>query len=497
MFSDTKRAFFKNVRALHTKLTFDDVLGEPAFTTVQVPDVITESMFSKNISVKVPIISAAMDTVTEANLAIAIAKVGGLGIIHRNLSIEEQVEHVRKVKNYSHGLVSTPAYVLETDTVGDVLERKERGDLKFSSFPVLNGEQQLVGLITKTNLGYAEDPSARIGAIMTPLAELVTAEAGTTKEDALSLMQQKHIKLLLLVKPGQQLAGMYTQRDLMRARFGSMYNVDDSNGQLIVGAAVGFGDEGVDRAHALIAAGADVIVADSAHIDAQFEHDTIQRLLELGGADIVAGNVSTAGAAVRLAKLGVHGIKVGQGGGSICTTRVVTGFGTPQVSAIYDCAEALSDGGYDIPVCADGGIRHSGDIVLALMAGGSTVMLGGLLAGTAEAPGDVKMVDGKPTKEYRGMGSIGAMKKRFANDRYRGDEPVAEGVEGQVQYRGTVQNAVKQYIGGLKKGMREANALTINDLWSKAEFCRVTSAGVRESHPHDLIAMTSAPNYEG
>lgn len=491
------REFFKTSSGAGFGLTFDDVRLRTQYSDIAPSDVSLSTWFSRRIRLNIPIVSAAMDTVTEHKLAIELALLGGIGVIHRNMPPEEQGKEVERVKFSLNGFIEEPKCIKNMDwTVEQTLKWREDKRHKFHSFPVLNAEGKLAGLMTRNDFDFSVTADTRIRDAMS--VNLVTMPAGTSINDAYGTMIQHKRKVLPLVDGEGYLKGLFVFSDLKRIKEGnSLHNVD-ANGKLRVAAAIGAGPSAVARASLLIGKGADAIVFDTAHGDTATVLETLQELKRLfPDTDIVVGNISEAESAKRLARAGADGIKVGQGAGSICTTRIVTGVGRPQVTAVYEVARMLE--GWGIPVCADGGIRYSGDITVALAAGASSVMLGNLLAGTDESPGDIVVINGMRMKKYRGMGSVGAI---MGNpDRYghsvkvEKGKVVAEGVEGHVPCKGKLEEVLFQYIGGLKSGMAAFGARTIAEAQERARFERMTNAGVIESHPHDIFSVSGAPNY--
>lgn len=479
-------------------LTYDDVRLRSEHSDVIPADTSPVSRLTKNISLNFPVISAAMDTVTEARTAIAMASFGGMGIIHRGLSLERQVEEVAKVKHYLNGLIPDPITVLADDTVATVLARREKNGWRFRSFPVLDANGNLVGLITGHDFDFVADDTVLVKNAMTPLSELVTAKAKTSAEEAGKLMLKHRQKIIPLVD-GKKLVGIYVRADLERVTSGKGNHNVDRNGRLRVGAAVGVGEGALKRAAELSKVGCDVFHIDTAHGDSQNVFATIKALKKkYPKVDVIAGNVSSGDGALRLAKAGADAVLVGQGPGSICTTRIVAGIGVPQVSAVYECVKALE--GTGVPVIADGGIRNSGDIVIALAVGASAVMLGKLLAGTEEAPGETRLINGVQYKVYRGMGSLEAMLQNPSSlERYRVTQKkfVPEGVVSTVPYQGTLRSVLDQYAGGLRQGMGYIGANTLPELRKKARIFRMTGAGLNESHPHDVLISHLPPNYSG
>jgi IMP dehydrogenase len=475
-------------------LSFDDVLLLPAHSAVLPGDVNVSTKLA-SIGLNVPILSSAMDTVTEAELAIALAREGGLGVIHRNIPIDLQAEQVARVKRSENTVIQNPHCVTPETRLGE-LQRlmHEKG---VSGFPVIDASGILVGMVTSRDMWYIEDESTPVSAIMTPRARLATGTPQTSYEDALKILYTHRIEKLPLVDASGKLAGLITKQDVVKRQMFT-HAAKDANGQLRVGAAVGVGDDCVDRGKALLAAGADAIFIDAATGHTSRVMQVIARLREnLGaGIPIVAGNVVTADGAQDLIKAGVSAIKVGVGPGSICTTRIISGVGMAQFSAVQEVAEVCRPAG--VTVIADGGIRYSGDIVKALAGGADLVMLGSLLAGTSESPGNMVKWQGRTFKEYRGMGSLKAMRKG-AGDRYGQNSSgklVPEGVEARVPYKGPLAEVVFQLIGGLRSGMGYVGANTLDELRAKARFVRITAGGLKESHPHDVVITEEPVNYE-
>jgi IMP dehydrogenase len=477
-------------------LTFDDVLLVPAESSVLPNDVSTATRLTRTIVLEVPVVSAAMDTVTEARLAIALAREGGLGIVHRNLPIDVQVAEVDKVKRSEAGMIVEPVTLPPDALVSDAVALM--GRYHISGVPVTDADGRLVGILTNRDLRFEKDHAQPVSALMTSEG-LVTAPAGTTLAEAERLLHRHRIEKLPIVDADGRVTGLITVKDIQkRVDFPSA--TKDAQGRLRVGAAVGVGPDAVERAQALVEAGADVLVVDTAHGHSRGVIEMVSRIRSLSGEfELVAGNISTGEAAEALIDAGADGVKAGQGPGAICTTRVVAGVGVPQITAIYDIAETASRHG--VPVIADGGITSSGDVATAIAAGADTVMLGSMLAGTDETPGEVIVVQGERFKTYRGMGSLGAMKARsFSKDRYfQGDvedveKLVPEGIEARVPYKGPVGAVLHQIVGGLRQAMGYCGAPTIDAL-KEARFVRITGAGVRESHPHDVTITKDAPNY--
>ena len=476
-------------------LTFDDVLLEPAASAVLPNDVSTATRLTRRIDLAIPVVSAAMDTVTESRLAIALAREGGLGVIHRNLSIEAQVGEVDRVKRSESGVIVDPVTLGPGDRVGDALAVMER--YRISGVPIVDDDGRLVGILTNRDLRFHDDADQTVDALMTS-RNLVTAPVGTTLDEARAILGRNRIEKLPVVDANGGLRGLITVKDIQK-RMEYPHATKDDQGRLRVAAAVGVGADAFERATALVDAGVDALVLDTAHGHSGGVIDMARRLKSHLDVDLVAGNVATAAGAEALVAAGVDGVKVGVGPGTACTTRIVAGVGVPQITAVYDCARVAASHG--VPVIADGGITSSGDIAKAVAAGADAVMVGSLLAGTDEAPGDVIVVQGERFKEYRGMGSLGAMKARgFSKDRYfQGDvedvdELVPEGVEGRVPYKGAVGNVVRQLVGGVRQAMGYCGAATIDEL-KDARFVRITGAGLRESHPHDITITKEAPNY--
>jgi IMP dehydrogenase len=476
-------------------LTFDDVLLQPAESHVLPNDVSTRTRLTRKIELAIPIVSAAMDTVTEARLAIALARVGGLGIVHRNLSIGDQVAEVDKVKRSESGMIVEPVTLPPEAPVSEALELMAR--YKVSGVPITDADGILVGILTNRDLRFETDTGQPVSALMTS-RNLVTAPVGTTLEQATEILHRNKIEKLPVVDEGGRLRGLITVKDIQK-RIEYPDATKDERGRLRVGAAVGVGPDAVERAQALVASGVDVLVVDTAHGHSEGVVEMVRRLKGLLDVELVAGNIATPVAAEALIDAGADAVKVGIGPGSICTTRVVAGVGVPQITAIYDCAQTASAHG--VSVVADGGMTSSGDIAKAIAAGADAIMAGSLLAGVEEAPGDVILLQGERFKEYRGMGSLGAMKARsFSKDRYfQGDvedvdKLVPEGIEGRIPYKGPLQNVVYQLVGGLRQAMGYCGASTI-DAMKSAQFVRITGAGLRESHPHDVTITKEAPNY--
>ena len=474
-------------------LTFEDVLLIPAYSEILPQDVSTQTMLSKNTSLNIPLVSAAMDTVTESCTAIAMARLGGIGIIHKNMDIASQVEQIKRVKKSESGVIVDPIYIRADSTLADA--KAITDNYKISGVPVVDEYGKLIGILTNRDIRFEQDLNKRVGDLMTK-DSLITAKVGTTLEEAKEIMHKHRIEKLPIVDENYTLKGLITIKDIQK-RIEYPNSCKDSFGRLKVGAAIGV--KQFDRAEALTNAGADVLVLDSAHGHSINVLKTLEMIKSKLAIDVVVGNVVTPEATRDLINAGADGVKVGIGPGSICTTRIVAGVGMPQISAIESCAEVARK--HNIPLIADGGIKYSGDIAKALAVGASCVMIGSLLAGTEESPGDLIIYQGRQYKSYRGMGSMGAMTRGSA-DRYfqegtAQDKLVPEGVEGRVPYRGKVSDVVHQLIGGLKSSMGYLGSKDIATLWEKAEFVEITSAGLRESHVHDVDITKEAPNYHG
>lgn len=477
-------------------LTFDDVLLVPAESAVLPKDVDTRTRLTRRIELNIPIVSAAMDTVTEARMAIALAREGGIGIIHRNLSIEEQVAEVDKVKRSESGMIVEPVTLRPTDKVRDALAVMERYHI--SGVPITDEQGRLVGILTNRDLRFEDDLDQPVANLMTK-ENLITAPVGTTLDEAREILHKYKIEKLPVVDERGILKGLITVKDIQK-RIQYPNATKDAQGRLRVGAAVGVGPESLERAVALVEEGVDVLVVDTAHGHSRAVIEMVKAIKSRWDVDVIAGNIATGEAARALIEAGADAVKVGVGPGSICTTRVVAGVGVPQITAIMDVVRVAR--AYGVPVIADGGIQYSGDIAKAIAAGADTVMLGSLLAGVDESPGEVILYQGERFKEYRGMGSIGAMKARsYSKDRYFQQDVdsiaklVPEGIEGRVPYKGPLANVVYQLVGGLRAAMGYCGARTIRELQEKARFIQMTNAGLRESHPHDVIITKEAPNY--
>ena len=483
-------------------LTYDDVLLLPDASSIMPSEVDTTTRLSRNITLRVPLVSSAMDTVTEARMAIAMARQGGIGVLHRNLSIDDQAGQVDIVKRSEAGMVTHPVTCTADMTLAEV--DALCGRYRISGLPVVDAEGVLVGIITNRDMQFEDDRSRRVGEVMTRMP-LVTAPVGISSDDALALMKRHKVEKIPVVDAAGRLNGLITVKDFTKSDKYPLAT-KDSLGRLSVGAAVGVGDDSFTRAMTLVEAGVDFVVVDTAHGHSTAVTDMVARVKANASIDVIGGNIATAGAAQALIDAGADAVKVGVGPGSICTTRVVAGVGVPQVTAIFSAAQAARKAG--VPVIGDGGLQYSGDIAKAIVAGADTVMLGSLLAGCAEAPGEVVFVNGKQYKQYRGMGSLGAMQSRgqarsYSKDRYfqddvlSDDKLVPEGIEGQVPYRGPLAAVAHQLVGGLRASMGYAGAPTISHLQEHGKFVRITAAGLKESHPHDVQLTVEAPNYHG
>jgi len=478
-------------------LTFDDVLLVPAHSSILPKDACIVSQLTRDIQLNIPLVSAAMDTVTEARLAIAMAQEGGIGIVHKNMSVQQQVAEVKKVKKYESGMVKDPVFVSPDINVEKLLNIMEKHN--FSGMPVVENEQ-LVGIVTSRDIRFETNLSQLVSEVMTPKSRLIVVKEGACDEEVRSQLHQHRLEKLLVVNDAFQLRGLITVKDIQRAK-AHPRACKDCNEQLRVGAAVGVEDGTDERVEALVAAGVDVIVVDTAHGHSQTVLDRVKWIKKhFPDVQVIGGNVATGKGAKALVKAGVDAVKVGIGPGSICTTRIVTGVGVPQITAISNVAQAIKG---RVPIIADGGIRFSGDICKALAAGASTIMLGGLFAGTEEAPGEIELYQGRTYKSYRGMGSIGAMaQNQGSSDRYFQDlsqgmeKLVPEGIEGRVPYKGPLQTIIDQMVGGLRSCMGYLGSGDIQALHKKAEFVQVTSAGMHESHVHNVSITKQAPNYQ-
>ena len=474
-------------------LTFDDVSLVPAHSTILPKDVSLSTQLTRGITLNLPIVSAAMDTVTEARLAIAMAQLGGIGIIHKNMSLQQQAAHVAQVKNFEAGVIREPFTVGPETTIGEVIKLTRARNI--SGVPVVDGGQ-LVGLVTSRDMRFEKKLDDPVRHIMTKKDKLVTVREGATDDEVLQLMHKYRIEKVLVVDDSFALRGLITVKDIQKAR-DNPFAAKDADEQLLVGAAVGVGGDTEARIHALVAAGVDVVVVDTAHGHSQGVIDRVAWVKRtFPNLQVIGGNIVTGDAALALYDAGADAVKVGVGPGSICTTRIVAGVGVPQITAVGMVAEALKG---RIPLIADGGIRYSGDIAKALVAGASTIMIGGLFAGTEEAPGEVELFQGRSYKSYRGMGSLGAMelgsKDRYFQDASDADKLVPEGIEGRVPYRGLLRNIVHQLSGGIRASMGYVGCASIEQMRTRPKFVRVTSAGPREAHVHDVQIIKEPPNY--
>ena len=487
------------MRLLQQALTFDDVLLVPAHSVVMPREVNLSTQLTRNITLNIPLVSAAMDTVTEARLAIALAQVGGMGIIHKNMTIEMQASRVSRVKRFESGVVNDPVTIAPHMTVRDVMALTDKH--KISGLPVVDGDK-IVGIVTNRDLRFETNLDQAISNVMTPRTRLITVREGASKAEVIHLLHQHRLERVLVIDDHDTLKGLITVKDIQKSH-DYPQACKDSKGRLRVGAAVGVGAETEARVTALVEAGVDVIVVDTAHGHSQGVLDRVNWVKKnYPKIEVIGGNIATADAAKALVDAGADGVKVGIGPGSICTTRIVAGVGVPQISAISNVEQALRGSG--VPFIADGGIRFSGDISKAIAAGAYSVMLGGMFAGTEEAPGEIELFQGRSYKSYRGMGSIGAMQKG-SSDRYfqdnltesggNADKLVPEGIEGRVPYKGSVLAVIHQLMGGLRASMGYVGASDITEMREKAEFVQITSAGMRESHVHDVQITKEAPNY--
>lgn len=479
-------------------LTFDDISLIPRYSEILPKDVSLKTQLTRSISLNIPILSAAMDTVTEHRLAVCLAEEGGLGILHKNMSIESQAIEVRKVKKFESGVVKDPITVSPNTSIAELIQITEQYNI--SGMPVVQGEL-LVGIVTSRDIRFETELNQPVSNVMTPKSRLITVKEGAPREEAMNLLRQHRIEKILIVNDAFELRGMYTVKDILKSKAKPFATKTDS-GQLRVGAAVSTGAETADRVSALVAEGVDMVVVDTAHGNSKGVIDTIKWIKKhYPDLQVMGGNIATADAAIALVKAGVDAVKVGMGPGSICTTRVVTGIGIPQITAIAHVAKALHR--QAIPIVADGGIRFSGDIGKAIAAGAHCVMIGGLFAGTEEAPGEVVLYQGRSYKAYRGMGSVGAMSQTFGSrDRYFQEDQessfgkyVPEGIEGRVPYKGPLTSVLHQLMGGLRSCMGYLGVQNIADMQAHAQFVRVTQAGMRESHVHDVAITKEAPNY--
>ncbi|WP_438862711.1 IMP dehydrogenase [Neptunicella sp.] len=485
------------LRIAKEALTFDDVLLVPGHSTILPHTANLKTRITRKVELNLPMVSAAMDTVTEARLAIALAQEGGMGFIHKNMTAQQQAEHVRQVKKYETGVVSDPVTVFPEATIGEVNALSQR--LGYSGFPVVNKDNDLVGIVTGRDLRFENKKDLPVTKVMTHIDDLVTVKEGAPSEQVMELMHENRIEKILVVDDSFKLKGLITVKDFKKAE--SKPNAcKDELGRLRVGAAVGVGAGTDERIKLLVEAGVDVLLVDTSHGHSQGVIDRVKWVRQnFPDVQLIAGNVATGEGALALADAGVDAVKVGIGPGSICTTRIVTGCGVPQITAISDAVEALKD--RDIPVIADGGIRFSGDISKALAAGASCVMVGSMLAGTEEAPGEVELFQGRYYKSYRGMGSLGAMNQshgssdRYFQDSNDAEKLVPEGIEGRVAYKGPIANIIHQQVGGIRSAMGLTGCATIDEMRTKPQFVKVTSAGMGESHVHDVTITKEAPNY--
>ncbi|KAF3982180.1 MAG: IMP dehydrogenase [Methylococcales symbiont of Hymedesmia sp. n. MRB-2018] len=485
------------MQIIQEALTFDDVLLVPAHSTVLPRNVELKTKLTRNIHLNIPLVSAAMDTVTEARLAIAIAQEGGIGIIHKNMTVEEQAREVVHVKKYESGVIKEPITVSSDATVREVMDLTRAKNI--SGVPVVDGDD-LVGIVTSRDLRFETRLDEKVSSVMTPKERLVTVNEFADHKEAIALLHEYRIEKVLVVNEDFHLCGMITVKDIQKAKDYPNACKDEQE-RLRVGAAVGTSEGTEQRVEALVNAGVDVIIVDTAHGHSQGVLDRVRWVKSnYPDVDVVGGNIATADAAKALVQAGADGVKVGIGPGSICTTRIVAGVGMPQITAVSNVAEALKDTG--IPLIADGGIRYSGDVAKALAAGACAVMLGGLFAGTEEAPGEVELFHGRSYKSYRGMGSLGAMsQQQGSSDRYFQEEDtveklVPEGIEGRVPYKGSMLAIIHQLLGGIKASMGYTGSRSIKTMHDNAQFVRVTSAGMRESHVHDVTITKEAPNYQ-
>ena len=484
------------LRLKETALTFDDVLLLPDYSEVLPNNVDLTTRLTKNLSINIPIISSAMDTVTESRMAIALAELGGIGIIHRNLSIADQANEVRAVKKFESGIVRDPTTISSSSTVGDLVQLTK--ELNISGMPVVDDEN-LVGIVTSRDFRNESNMTSTVSSIMTPKEKLITAKENESIDNIKTLLYRNRIEKILLVDDSFGLKGLITLKDINKSKdYPSA--TKDSEGRLLVGAAIGNGTDTEERTEKLVHAGVDVLVVDSAHGHSQGILERVKKVKkDYPNIDVIGGNVATAEGATALMKAGADGVKVGIGPGSICTTRIVTGVGVPQITAIADVVSSMKKKG--IPVIADGGIRFSGDFAKAIAAGADSVMLGSILAGTEEAPGQVELFQGRSYKAYRGMGSVGAMSgesssgDRYFQDNQQTDKLVPEGIEGRVPYKGWVETTIHQMLGGLRQSMGYTGCKDIDTMKNKPKFVQITTSGMSESHVHDVSVTKEAPNY--
>lgn len=484
----------------HTKnitkaITFDDILLVPAKSKVLPRDVNVSTRLTRNIKLNIPIISAAMDTVTESELAIAMAREGGIGILHKNMSVEKQASEVDRVKRSESGMILDPITLKVNQTVGDANRLMER--YKISGFPIVNAQNELIGILTNRDLRFEPDQNIKVSALMTK-ENLITAPVGTTLLQAEKILQKYKIEKLPVIDKFGKIKGLITFKDIIK-RKKHPFAAKDSHGRLICGGAVGIAKDTIDRVEELVKANVDVIVVDTAHGHTAKVIDIVKQIKKKFNIDVIAGNVATAEGAEELIKAGADAIKVGIGAGSICTTRVVAGVGMPQITAVFNAIAGAKK--YNVPIISDGGVKQTGDIPKAIAAGADTVMVGGLLAGTEESPGEKVLYEGRVFKMYRGMGSLEAMKSG-SGDRYFQDPEeelsklVPEGIEGRVPYKGALSDVIYQMVGGLKAAMGYCGCETITQLQKNSKFVEITNAGLKESHPHDVIITKEAPNYQ-
>ena len=485
------------MRLIQEALTFDDVLLVPAHSRVLPNEANLSTRLTRTIDLKIPLVSAAMDTVTEARLAITLALEGGIGIVHKNMNAERQAREVLAVKRYESGIIRAPITVTPETSIGEVMQITRAHDI--SGVPVVTGDGQLDGIVTARDLRFETRHEAPVASIMTPQDRLVTVREGASRDEVLGLLHKHRIEKVLVVNGEFELKGMITVKDIQKAKDFPNASRDD-RGRLRVGAAVGVGVGTDERVGALVDAGVDLVVVDTAHGHSQGVLDRIARVkAEFPGVQVIGGNIATAAAAHALVEAGADAVKVGIGPGSICTTRIVAGVGVPQITAVANVTEALV--GTDVPIIADGGLRYSGDVAKVIAAGAHCVMIGGLFAGTDESPGEIEIYQGRSYKSYRGMGSLGAMgAKEGSSDRYfqesqDKDKLVPEGIEGRVPYKGSVLNVIHQLMGGLRSSMGYTGCADIGEMRTKPEFVRVSGAGMRESHVHDVQITKEAPNY--
>jgi IMP dehydrogenase len=480
----------------HKALTFDDVLLLPRYSDFLPSEVDISSSLTEKISLRMPLLSAAMDTVTESKMAISLAEAGGIGVIHKNNSIEKQASEVKSVKKYESGIVRDPVTISSTNSIEEL--KNLTNELSISGMPVVDNGQ-LKGIVTGRDFRYAENMDSNVSTIMTPFEKLVTVDEGFAQEDVMQLMYQNRIEKVLVLDENKNLSGLVTMKDIEKSAQHPNATKDNS-GRLRVAAAIGTEENTLERAEALFEAGVDVFVIDSAHGHSKNVLQTIKAIRnEFNDIEIIGGNIATADAAIELAKAGVNAVKVGMGPGSICTTRIIAGIGVPQITAILQIKEALKKN--NVKIIADGGIRFSGDIAKAISAGADSVMLGSLFAGTEEAPGKVELFQGRSFKTYRGMGSIGAMTERNDANRYlqediQSDKLVPEGIEGRVPYKGLVINVINQLEGGLRQSMGYVGCKDIRAMQLESQFIEITNAGMAESHVHDVMITKEAPNYQ-